>query len=47
MADYLHQKHGCISRAVDNVELLRRALSRIWKEKNIAVGTEEMIRDEG
>lgn len=36
-----------ISRAVDTVELLRRAFVKDLELKNIAIGTEEVQREEG
>ncbi len=47
MAGYLHQEHVCISRAVDTVELLCHAFVKNLEIENIAVGNEELIRDEG
>jgi len=43
MAGYLHQKHVCISRAFDTVELLRHAFVKNLEIKNIAVGNNELI----
>ena len=36
-----------ISRAVDTIELLRRAFVKDLKIKSIDIGTEELVRDEG
>ena len=36
-----------ISRAVDTVELLRRAFVKNLEVKNIDLGTEELVREEG
>ena len=36
-----------ISRAVDTIELLRRAFVKDLEIKNIDIGTEELVRDEG
>jgi len=36
-----------ISRAVDTVELLRHAFVKDLQVKNIDIGTEELVRDEG
>ena len=38
---------GAISRAVDTVELLRRAFVKDLEIKNIAIGTEKLVRAEG